>query len=243
MVSVRKRKMNRSSVGKNTRRVKDKRRKISIKSNPIIAANWDYSLTMKQNYKNLGLRAKLQTPSGGQEVDYSKVVEKAPVQSVVDEEGSDEDDELNEDEESEEENDEVEQNDEDEEFDENKIPEGEARIQRDEDGNVTKVVYGKLKKFDIDEDIETLKKQAAEEEEETKTDVVRELELYASRPEVTDARIQSEREEEWLEKLYRKHGNNYQKMFFDKKLNLYQQSVGDIKRRLKIWKRNHDIED
>ena len=243
MVSVRKRKMNRSSVGKNTRRVKDRRRKISIKSNPIIAANWDYSLTMKQNYKNLGLRAKLQTPSGGQEVDYSKVAEKVPVKSVVDEEGSDEDDELNEDNEDEEQNNETEANNGDEEFDENKIPEGEARIQRDEDGNVIKVVYGKLKKFDIDEDVETLKKQAAEEEEETKTDVVRELELYASRPEVTDARIQSEREEEWLERLYKKHGNNYQKMFFDKKLNIYQQSVGDIKRRLNIWKMNHNIED
>lgn len=243
MVSVRKRKMNRSSVGKNTRRVKDRRRKISIKSNPIIAANWDYSLTMKQNYKNLGLRAKLQTPSGGQEVDYSKVAEKVPVKSVVDEEGSDEDDELNEDNEDEEQNNEPEAKNGDEEFDENKIPEGEARIQRDEDGNVIKVVYGKLKKFDIDEDVETLKKQAAEEEEETKTDVVRELELYASRPEVTDARIQSEREEEWLERLYKKHGNNYQKMFFDKKLNIYQQSVGDIKRRLNIWKMNHNIED
>ena len=243
MGSVRKRTMNRSSVGKNTRRVKDRRRKISIKSNPIIAANWDYSLTMKQNYKNLGLRAKLQTPSGGQEVDYSKVAEKVPVKSVVDEEGSDEDDELNEDNEDEEQNNETEANNGDEEFDENKIPEGEARIQRDEDGNVIKVVYGKLKKFDIDEDVETLKKQAAEEEEETKTDVVRELELYASRPEVTDARIQSEREEEWLERLYKKHGNNYQKMFFDKKLNIYQQSVGDIKRRLNIWKMNHNIED
>jgi len=182
----------------------------------------------------------LQAPSGGQEVDYSEIKEKVPVSSTV-EDGSDEDDELDENDSEDEQdinNDESEEG-----FDENKIPEGEARIQRDSEGNVVKVVYGKLKKFDIDEDVEVLRKQVAEEEEESKTDVVRELERYAARPEVTDVRIQSEREEAWLERLYKKYGDNYKKMFFDKKLNIYQQSVGDIKKRMNIWKKNHNIEE
>ncbi|EGW32810.1 uncharacterized protein SPAPADRAFT_60155, partial [Spathaspora passalidarum NRRL Y-27907] len=119
--------MARSSVRKNTRRTKNKQRNINIHSNPIIAANWDKSLTLQQNYKRLGLRAKLGSLAGGVEQSVESLTE---IREKRDK--------------NEQETNEVEDTD-----DPAKIPVGQAKIIRDETTNeVIKVIYGEKKAED-----------------------------------------------------------------------------------------------
>lgn len=199
---VRRRKHNRSSLSKNTRRVKDKQKKVTVKGNAIIAANWDEKLTLAQNYKKLGLRAKLQTPAGGEEKDITlgsqleKEVEKPEIAPLAPTEG---------------------------------------RIVRHADGTTT-VEYGKNRSYDSSDDED-------DEEEWTgfgETDVVRQLEEMAKH-EIKKPRVQSEREQDWVAQIYNKHGDDYEAMFRDRKLNIYQQSIGDLRRRVNKWKKANGI--
>lgn len=52
-------------------------------------------------------------------------------------------------------------------------------------------------------------------------------------------RKQSAREEEWIEKMVEKYGDDYGKMVKDRKLNVMQQSEGDIRRRVQRWRAKH----
>lgn len=231
MVSVRKRKMARSSVKKNTRRRKDKQRDINIHSNPIIAKNWDKSLTLKQNYKRLGLRSKLGNIAGGVEQKVETLTEirnkrRAKLelllllQSVSIEE--------------------IEETE-----DPSRIPIGEARIIRDPETNeVLRVIYGTMK---VDGDDNDNVSDAAEETEEREgqgaNSVIKELEEYvAKHAKVRKERHMSDRESEWAKALYEKYGDDYERMKWDKKLNVYQQSAGDLKRRITKWKKANNIQ-
>lgn len=52
----------------------------------------------------------------------------------------------------------------------------------------------------------------------------------------TRPRMQSRREEEWIEALVRRWGKNYKGMMRDRRLNPMQQSEGDLRRRIERWK-------
>jgi nucleolar protein 16 len=69
--------------------------------------------------------------------------------------------------------------------------------------------------------------------------VIRQLEEAARNGARKAPRLQSQREEEWIERLVAKYGDNYSKMVWDRKLNPMQQSEGDLKRRIKKWKQKH----
>jgi nucleolar protein 16 len=66
--------------------------------------------------------------------------------------------------------------------------------------------------------------------------VIRQLEEAARNGERKAPRKQSQREEEWLERLVAKYGDDYGKMTRDKKLNPMQQTETDIRTRVRKWK-------
>jgi len=77
--------------------------------------------------------------------------------------------------------------------------------------------------------------QGGGQEGEPTTEVVKALIERASRGAKVE-RNQSEREKEWIERLVERYGEDYRKMSWDKKLNPYQQSEGDIRKRVVKWR-------
>lgn len=71
------------------------------------------------------------------------------------------------------------------------------------------------------------------------TEVTRALEEYALSGIERAPRGQSKAEEQWIVDLVEKHGDDYKAMFWDRKLNPMQQSLGDIRKRVKKYKERH----
>lgn len=207
MASVRKRKMARSSVRKNTKRVKDKQRNIKMTAHPVMQQHWDNKLTLKQNYKKLGLTVRLNKQAGGEEPEIQDLTQyreeqaakeaaaEITPQSVASEE------------------------------DPSKIPEGEARIIRDPETNeAVKVIYG------------TMKVSQAGSNSEEKFSIVDELTEYNKQhAKAKNVPQLPEMEIAILERLHAKYGEDFEKMRWDKKLNPTFMSAGQLKKKFGLW--------
>jgi nucleolar protein 16 len=77
-----------------------------------------------------------------------------------------------------------------------------------------------------------------ERREETQNPVIRELEEAAMNGARKAPRGQSQREQEWVERLVSKYGDDYAKMARDRKLNPMQQTAADIKKRVVKWQKS-----
>ncbi|WPH02415.1 Hypothetical protein R9X50_00527900 [Acrodontium crateriforme] len=225
-------KKNRSGIQK--LRMKPKSKKARLVQHPIIAANWDKSQTLSQNYKRLGLTSKLNKTTGGVEKKAADLEEgnaspdnlkilgsKGPVQLEV----------------------------------------SEAKIERDpKTGAILRVIDDGLKKkkpnplndplndLDSDDDEEQKSDEGFNQHASNiegrqpsgtaKTDVVAQLEQAASRCAPKFKAKQSEGERAFIEELLQKYGEDYTKMARDTKINYMQRSEGDLKKRVKKWKQN-----
>ncbi|PPJ54190.1 hypothetical protein CBER1_01100 [Cercospora berteroae] len=233
---------NRSGISKVRQKPKSKKR---VLNNPIIAANWDKSLTLAQNYKKLGLAVKLNKSTGGTEKKLSDLKQRQSGGHEEEWQGIDEVDPLNITSTSSRKK--------------QQIDLAEAKIERDpETGAILRIIEQDLPKknplndplaeFDSDSEEEevvedqvfNLRNQHANTGTKgsvpAKTDTVRALEEQASRPAAKHKRRQPEGEVQFIEELVRKYGEDYGKMARDMKINYMQRSEGDLRKRIKKWK-------
>ncbi|KAI9317029.1 ribosome biogenesis protein Nop16 [Dichotomocladium elegans] len=189
---------------KNTRRTAEKRKR----GNAIIKANWDKKQTLVQNYKRLGLLTTLNGTAGGRE---KLIPEKKPQEDAMDQD-SEELPELKE-----------------ADIEELKktLKPGEGLIQRDDEGNVIRVIVGEARTHNDILDAEPEPVPA-------KTDVVRALEAQAMSG-VKHEKYMSNYQIDWIEKLIEKHGDDYRAMFWDKELNTLQLTEAQLRKKIKQY--------
>ncbi|GMM30415.1 Nop16 protein [Martiniozyma asiatica (nom. inval.)] len=240
MVSVRKRKMARSGVQKQTRRTNKSKKDFNPKSNPIIAKHWDSNLTVKQNYKKLGLTMSLGRATGGEE---KKLVIPQITRNNDDENLEDEDEREGE---GESENQDS-NGDQVDPYDPANILEGTAKIIKDEDGKVIKIVYGTKKpnssnnknnnnsnKNSSSKSSNTNDTTNVENEEDNSLakQVISELEELAAREKKKEFHPLNEVEFARYAKLDSVYGDDFEKMKWDRKLNPFQLSAGQLKKKI-----------
>ncbi|KAI9664875.1 MAG: Nucleolar protein 16 [Bathelium mastoideum] len=217
MGRVRQKRKNRSSLPKIRQRRKSNR---PIIPHPEIAQEWNHKETVSMNYARLGLSAKLNQVSGGSEkhkssrtsgLDHTRdttfnIKSRQPTELVP----------------------------------------SEARVERDpKTGKILRITdQGQSQKLNpLNDPLNEVEDRESEDvsgldagSAGVDTRLVQQLKHRASLGERKNKRKQSAREAAWVEALVNKHGDDYDKMVWDKQLNPMQQSMGDIKRRVQHWR-------
>ncbi|KAK4546786.1 hypothetical protein LTR36_001518 [Oleoguttula mirabilis] len=228
-------KKNRSSIQKVRQKPKSKK---AMLQHPIIAANWDKTQTLEQNYKRLGLTARLNKHTGG--VDKTaEDVRRAREEAAEVGEGRRKDDALA--------------------VASLRRPQQldvqEAKIERDpKTGKILRVIEsGKARANPLNDPLAALDSESDDEEERgfnqhasnaapatadetSRSDVVRKLQQEAGKPAAKYKPKQSDAERAFIAELVAKHGDDYAAMSRDMKVNYMQRSAGDLKRRVQKWK-------
>ncbi|MCJ1286848.1 hypothetical protein MMC26_006194 [Xylographa opegraphella] len=202
-------KKNRSSIPKVKHKPKSKR--LHVLGNATVAANWDQALTLSQNYRQLGLTSKVNARTGGTERSSSQIennphstIQAKDRLSVV-----------------------------------SKLPTSiapsEARIERDPlTGVILRVFHSNTT---LPNPLDDPLNEVLEVYDDDKPPVHRsggiipELEEEALMEAKKRPRQQSKREEDWISNLVMNYGEDFGSMTRDRKLNPYQQSEGDLRRR------------
>lgn len=211
--------------------------------NSTIAKNWNKKETLSQNYRRLGLAAKLGKATGG--TDRTCATASGPTAAqdplaVTPTSGAGRGGGIR-----------------------------SVRVERDADGRILRVMHranplndplndiededdddddsddGVAEEDEMEEDEEDEDDHDEEDGEEDKhgksgkgTRVVDLLEAEANRPTEKYKRHQSEREREWIERLLAKHGDNTAAMARDFRSNPMQQTEANIKKKIAIYREN-----
>ena len=225
MANPRQKKKNRSGIAKVRRKPKSKKQ---LLQNSIIAANWDKSETLAQNYKRLGLTRRLNKNTGGVEKKVSDLgAEEGPSGLEIGGTGKTIGLQLS-----------------------------EAKIERDPvTGKIIRVLdetvvkpnplNDPLNDIDSESDEDMAYDQHGHSTNGIRakpagTEVVAQLQDEAAKPEKKYKRKQPEGEKAFVRELVEKYGDDYAAMARDMKINYMQRSEGDLKRRIKKWREDGD---
>lgn len=194
----------------------------SPQATAYLKANRDQSLTLSQNYRHLGLSSKLNAHTGGTEVKSAQPdgIKKSSALAIPSSRRP------------------------------KTLGTAEIKVIRDpKTGAIISVtedsMYRRARENPLNDPLNTASgsddDDDLDEDEEVETGksrgIVPELEEQAKYSKKKRPRMQSEREWEWVEQLVGKHGDDWGAMVRDRRLNPQQQTEGDIKKRVALWKK------